>query len=78
MHTNIIWSIKTRFVLNLNEHIILALCFFAISFSRDTILLSEELLNSKINSKIIERVKIDTLTHKYMTADFPDLVEALQ
>jgi len=32
-------------------------------------------LKSKV--KIVERGKIDTLTHQYMTAHFPGLVQAL-
>ena len=32
----------------------------------------------KSNIKIVERDKIDTLTHKYMTAHFPCLVKVLQ
>jgi hypothetical protein len=31
----------------------------------------------KCNRKIVERGKINTLTHKYMTAHFPGLVHAL-
>ena len=32
----------------------------------------------KSNRKIVEKGKIDTLTNKYMTANFPGLAQALQ
>ena len=32
----------------------------------------------KSNIKIAERNKIDTIAHKYMTAHFPGLIQALQ